>query len=186
MQTRRHVLQCGLGAGMAATLGLRPQHARGAGADQLADLRAGGAGRRLGPDRAARSSMRCAPTASSRISSSSTRPAPAAPSACRSSSATKKGQGDALMVGGMVMVGALIANKSPVSMRDLTPIARLTGEFGWSWSTPASPHKIDAGPGGRLQGGPGQGIVGRRLGRRHRPHPGRHDRQGPGRRGQGA
>ncbi len=43
--------------------------------------------------------------------------------------ATKKGQGDALMVGGMVMVGALIANKSPVSMRDLTPIARLTGEF---------------------------------------------------------
>src|SRR5262249_28987374 len=43
--------------------------------------------------------------------------------------AAKKGQGDALMVGGMVMVGALVANKSPVSMRDLTPIARLTGEF---------------------------------------------------------
>jgi putative tricarboxylic transport membrane protein len=41
---------------------------------------------------------------------------------------TKKGQGDALMVGGMVMVGALIANKSPVTMKDLTPIARLTGE----------------------------------------------------------
>jgi len=41
---------------------------------------------------------------------------------------TKKGQADALMVGGMVMVGALIANKSPVSMKDLTPIARLTGE----------------------------------------------------------
>lgn len=42
--------------------------------------------------------------------------------------ATKKGQADALMVGGMVMVGALIANKSPVSMKDVTPIARLTGE----------------------------------------------------------
>jgi putative tricarboxylic transport membrane protein len=42
--------------------------------------------------------------------------------------ATKKGQADALMVGGMVMVGALIANKSPVTMKDLTPIARLTGE----------------------------------------------------------
>ncbi|MFM9943089.1 MAG: tripartite tricarboxylate transporter substrate binding protein [Hyphomicrobiaceae bacterium] len=41
---------------------------------------------------------------------------------------TKKGQPDALMVGGMVMVGALIANKSPVTMKDLTPIARLTGE----------------------------------------------------------
>ncbi len=41
---------------------------------------------------------------------------------------TKKGAADALMVGGMVMVGALIANKSPVTMKDLTPIARLTGE----------------------------------------------------------
>ena len=41
---------------------------------------------------------------------------------------TKKGQADALLVGGMVMVGALIANKSPVSMKDLTPVARLTGE----------------------------------------------------------
>jgi putative tricarboxylic transport membrane protein len=41
---------------------------------------------------------------------------------------TKKGQGDAIMVGGLVMVGALIANKSPVKMTDLTPIARLTGE----------------------------------------------------------
>lgn len=41
---------------------------------------------------------------------------------------SKKGQPDALLVGGMVMVGALIANKSPVSMKDLSPIARLTGE----------------------------------------------------------
>lgn len=41
---------------------------------------------------------------------------------------TKKGQPDALLVGGMVMVGALIANKSPVSMKDLAPVARLTGE----------------------------------------------------------
>ncbi len=40
----------------------------------------------------------------------------------------KKGQPDAILVGGMVMVGSLIANKSPVKMTDLTPIARLTGE----------------------------------------------------------
>ncbi|MBP7062557.1 MAG: tripartite tricarboxylate transporter substrate binding protein [Ferrovibrio sp.] len=40
-----------------------------------------------------------------------------------------KGQGNALMVAGMVMVGALITNKSPVSMTQTTPIARLTGEF---------------------------------------------------------
>lgn len=40
-----------------------------------------------------------------------------------------KGQGNALMVAGMVMVGALITNKSPVSMTQTVPIARLTGEF---------------------------------------------------------
>jgi putative tricarboxylic transport membrane protein len=40
-----------------------------------------------------------------------------------------KGQGNALMVAGMVMVGALITNKSPVKMTQTTPIARLTGEF---------------------------------------------------------
>jgi putative tricarboxylic transport membrane protein len=40
-----------------------------------------------------------------------------------------KGQGNALMVAGMVMVGALIANKSPMKLAQATPIARLTGEF---------------------------------------------------------
>ena len=42
----------------------------------------------------------------------------------------RKGQGNTLMVGGSVMVGAAIANKSPVTMRDVTPIARLTEEAG--------------------------------------------------------
>jgi putative tricarboxylic transport membrane protein len=41
---------------------------------------------------------------------------------------SKRGQENAVMVGGMVMVGALIANKSPVKIMDTTPIARLTGE----------------------------------------------------------
>src|SRR6266511_3741845 len=40
-----------------------------------------------------------------------------------------KGQGNALMVAGMVMVGSIIANKSPVKLLTATPIARLTGEF---------------------------------------------------------
>ena len=40
-----------------------------------------------------------------------------------------KGQGNALMVAGMVMVGAIIANKSPVKLTSAVPIARLTGEF---------------------------------------------------------
>jgi len=33
-----------------------------------------------------------------------------------------------LIVGGYVMVGAILTNKSPVSLADVTPIARLTGE----------------------------------------------------------
>lgn len=40
-----------------------------------------------------------------------------------------KGRPNALMVSGMVMVGAIIANKAPVKLSQTTPIARLTGEF---------------------------------------------------------
>jgi putative tricarboxylic transport membrane protein len=42
----------------------------------------------------------------------------------------KKGQGNAMMVGGSVMVGAAITNKSPVTMKDVVPLARLTEEAG--------------------------------------------------------
>lgn len=42
---------------------------------------------------------------------------------------SSKGDGNAAMMGGMVMVGALITNKSPVSLSQVTPIARLTGEY---------------------------------------------------------
>ena len=41
----------------------------------------------------------------------------------------QKGKGDALIVGGYVMVGAILTNKSPVTLKDVTPIARLTGEY---------------------------------------------------------
>jgi len=40
-----------------------------------------------------------------------------------------KGDGSRLMVAGAVMVGALITNKSPVKLSQVTPIARLTGEY---------------------------------------------------------
>ncbi|MBY0135409.1 Bug family tripartite tricarboxylate transporter substrate binding protein [Paracoccus yeei] len=40
-----------------------------------------------------------------------------------------KGNPDALIIGGYVMVGAILTNKSPVSLKDVTPIARLTGEY---------------------------------------------------------
>ena len=39
------------------------------------------------------------------------------------------GKGNSLMVAGMVMVGAIIANKSANNLSEVTPIARLTGEF---------------------------------------------------------
>jgi putative tricarboxylic transport membrane protein len=42
---------------------------------------------------------------------------------------TAKGNPTQLIVGGYVMVGAIIANASPVSLADVTPIARLTGEY---------------------------------------------------------
>jgi putative tricarboxylic transport membrane protein len=40
-----------------------------------------------------------------------------------------KGDGTQLMVNGFVMVGAIITNKSPVTLEQVTPIARLTGEY---------------------------------------------------------
>ncbi|MBP0446547.1 tripartite tricarboxylate transporter substrate binding protein [Roseomonas sp. SSH11] len=42
--------------------------------------------------------------------------------------AQRRGRPDALMVAGAVMVGATLTNKSPVGIRDVTPIARLTEE----------------------------------------------------------
>ena len=39
------------------------------------------------------------------------------------------GDAGALIVGGYVMVGAIIANASPVTLADITPLARLTGEY---------------------------------------------------------
>lgn len=52
-----------------------------------------------------------------------------------------KGQGNALMVAGMVMVGAIITNKSQLKLTNTTPIARLTGEFEVVVVPANSPHK---------------------------------------------
>jgi putative tricarboxylic transport membrane protein len=40
-----------------------------------------------------------------------------------------KGDGAQLMVNGLVMVGAILTNKAPVTLDQVTPIARLTGEY---------------------------------------------------------
>lgn len=52
-----------------------------------------------------------------------------------------KGQSNALMVAGMVMVGSLIANKSPLRISQAVPVARLTGEFQVVAVPAASPFK---------------------------------------------
>lgn len=42
---------------------------------------------------------------------------------------TQRGRGDTLLVGGLVMVSAIRANRAAVSIAQTTPIARLTGEY---------------------------------------------------------
>ena len=42
---------------------------------------------------------------------------------------SSKGDPSAMLVGGMVMIGGIILNKSPVTLQQVTPLARLTGEF---------------------------------------------------------
>jgi len=41
----------------------------------------------------------------------------------------EKGNGNTLMVNGLVMVGAILTNQSTVTLEQTTPIARLTGEY---------------------------------------------------------
>lgn len=52
-----------------------------------------------------------------------------------------KGDPNVLMVGGMVMVGGIALNKSPVDLSMVTPIARLTTEYEVIVVPAASPHK---------------------------------------------
>jgi putative tricarboxylic transport membrane protein len=52
-----------------------------------------------------------------------------------------KGDGNQLMVNGLVMVGAILTNKSAVTLQQVTPIARLTGEYEVVVVPAASPIK---------------------------------------------
>lgn len=55
-----------------------------------------------------------------------------------------KGDPNALMMGGMVMVGGIALNKSPVDLSMVTPIARLTTEYEVIVVPTNSPHKTMA------------------------------------------
>ena len=41
----------------------------------------------------------------------------------------ERGNNDVVMVSGLIMLGAIVTHASPVTLRDVTPIARLTGEY---------------------------------------------------------
>ena len=55
-----------------------------------------------------------------------------------------KGDPNALMIGGMVMVGGIYLNDSPVNLSMVTPVARLTGEYEVIVVPANSPHKTMA------------------------------------------
>jgi putative tricarboxylic transport membrane protein len=42
---------------------------------------------------------------------------------------SERGNGDTLMVSGLIMLGGIVMHHSPVTLRDVTPVARLTGEY---------------------------------------------------------
>ncbi len=41
----------------------------------------------------------------------------------------ERGRGDAVLVSGLIMLGAIVTHASPVTLREVTPVARLTGEY---------------------------------------------------------
>ncbi len=86
--------------------------------------------------------------------------------------ARRRGQDDVLLVGGLVMLGAALRDEAAITLRDVTPIARLTSEWGILVTPAASPLHSPADlreamlrdpvalrwVGGAL-GGPDQGLV---------------------------
>ena len=87
-----------------------------------------------------------------------------------------------LMMMGLVMIGAIATNASPVTLEQTTPISSLTAEFEVI-VVPADSRVPDARRSHRrLPGGPDRHLLGRRVGRRHRSHPRRADRPGGRRR----
>jgi len=53
----------------------------------------------------------------------------------------ERGNGDALLVSGLIMLGGIVTHDSPVTLADVTPIARLTGEYEVLTVPTASPFR---------------------------------------------
>jgi putative tricarboxylic transport membrane protein len=72
----------------------------------------------------------------------------------------EKGKPNVLMVNGLVMLGAILTNKSPVDLGMTTPIARLTGEFEVIVVPAASDIKTMADLTAKLKADPGAVAIG--------------------------
>ena len=64
-------------------------------------------------------------------------------------------KGDAILVSGLVMEGAILTNKSPVTLANVTPLARLTGEYELVVVPADSPLKSMADLAAKLKADPG-------------------------------
>ena len=53
----------------------------------------------------------------------------------------ERGQGDVTMLSGLIMLGAVVTHQSPVTLREVTPIARLLGEYEVIVVPVASPYR---------------------------------------------
>lgn len=53
----------------------------------------------------------------------------------------ERGNGDTLMVSGLIMLGGIVTNRSPVTLHDVTPVARITGEYEVIAVPAASPYR---------------------------------------------
>ena len=53
----------------------------------------------------------------------------------------ERGSGDAVLVSGLIMLGGIVTYQSPVTLRDVTPLARLTGEYEVIVVPAASPYR---------------------------------------------
>src|SRR5688572_9480078 len=42
---------------------------------------------------------------------------------------SEQGRGDAILVSGLIMLGGIVMHRSPVTLGEVTPIARITGEY---------------------------------------------------------
>jgi putative tricarboxylic transport membrane protein len=68
---------------------------------------------------------------------------------------SKAGRDDALLVSGLIMVGGILTNASPVTLDQVTPLARLTGEYEMIAVTVDSPIESMADLVAKLKADPG-------------------------------